>query len=150
MDSGDVFIKYEDLKFCLNEGDNVDTTYNIVFFGPHGAGKTDLIDILFNQVILPLKRSAFGGCKFIEGTYTTGKEKHNQEMRRRIRVVDTIGLSGEDLDSQQIININEDSLRNNLNFVDKVVVMANEKIEGKQIESIRKVLKVNNSEANIV
>ena len=127
LEGADSFLTFKDMQFHLKEEDDVDGTYNIIFLAPSGAGKPDLIDFLFNQEILPLKRGLTRSCKYINGSmrYSLEEEGSKQERSKKIRVVDTIGLCGGDVDDKEIMNVMEDSLRHNLNYVDKVVVCIN-------------------------
>ena len=110
-------ISYKSRHNFLEKSDS--TWYNVVFVGASGAGKLPLINHLFNQEVLPNKKPLTRNCRYICGSY----------QNKKVCVVDTIGLNGEDLDSDQIININIDSLEANLSHIDKIVIIASRRIE---------------------
>ena len=120
-------ISYKSRHNFLEKSDS--TWYNVVFVGASGAGKLPLINHLFNQEVLPNKKPLTRNCRYICGSY----------QNKKVCVVDTIGLNGEDLDSDQIININIDSLEANLSHIDKIVIIASRRIELEHKKSIGKI-----------
>ena len=105
-------------------------SYNIVFIGPSGAGKRPLINHLFNKYVLPPVKPLTRKCLYIQGTY----------QAKPVCIVNTIGLNGEDLDPDQIISLNMDSFKENLSHIDKIVVIASERIELEQKNPSKKLL----------
>ena len=129
--------KFRGREFFLNKSD--EDNYNIVYIGVSGAGKKRLINHLFNRKLL-VGRS-FGETRsvtYIHGTYQS----------KEFCIVDTLGLCGEDIRSEQIINVIQDSLEANLKFIDKVVIVASKRIEMSHKESIKRFLKFFDYENN--
>ena len=91
IDPGDYpVLQFEQEGLCLSEADN--DAYNIVVLGPTGAGKSTLINNMFNLTVCkaePTVESVTKEVKFLKGIFRFVGIKDT--LDKKANVIDTIG-----------------------------------------------------------
>ena len=113
-----------------------DLRYNILFLGPTGAGKSNLINMMFNQKVVESAASAVSITRhlaFIQGTCTYLRESTTE--KKELTVIDTIGFCDSIYSPEQILSLIKSGLQTNLVHLDKVVVVCSGRIEATQAKA---------------
>ena len=104
---------------------------NIVVIGPTGSGKSALVNQLYNMEVVISKsspNSVTRKCQYTQGTYNG----------RKVNIVDTIGMCDTVLSPEEVYNVVKDSVKANMVFIDKVVVVCYGRIQKDHKDSIGK------------
>ena len=129
------------LTYYLDSNEN---TYNILFIGPTGAGKSHLINVFFNQKICESNCSTQSVTReiyFIRGRGKVYNVNENQSIMQDIIVTDTIGLCDTEWDATAIITMIKNRVCSNIKFLDLVfVVIKAGRLPEVHIDNINKVL----------
>ena len=104
-----------------SEVDN-STTKNILFIGVSGAGKSSIINHMFNCDVAFTRSSTKSITKNVQ--YITGEFRG-----KKFLILDTIGLCGSEFKSDHIDEVIKDTIKNNLTKIHKIVVVCSEKIQ---------------------
>jgi GTP-binding protein EngB required for normal cell division len=119
-------------------------TYNVLVIGPTGAGKSHLINVIFNQEISDSKSSHFSVTReicFIKGRGRVYSEQRKNFVERSVCVIDTIGLCDTEWNDEIIINLIKGRVSNNFKHIDVVlIVFKTDRIQPSVAASIKKVL----------
>eukprot|EP00929_Paragymnodinium_shiwhaense_P037229 TRINITY_DN19875_c0_g1_i4.p1 TRINITY_DN19875_c0_g1~~TRINITY_DN19875_c0_g1_i4.p1 ORF type:complete len:447 (+),score=79.11 TRINITY_DN19875_c0_g1_i4:66-1343(+) len=113
-------------------------TCNILVVGPTGAGKSTIINLLFNQKVCQARASVNSVTRQMEilsGTYvSTAKRK------RRVNIIDSIGFCDSVIAPDEVLKIVKEYLRANVVYLDKVVIVTAGRIELEQATAIRNIM----------
>ena len=130
-------------------------SYNILLIGPTGAGKSHLVNVIFNRKIVESDAGLDGITDEIVMIKCMGKiydYETNQYMDRKIIVTDTIGLSDRrwnEANSPNLLQFLKERISSNFRKFDLVyIVFSNDRLLLEPIENIRNVLKWLNYERN--
>lgn len=119
-------------------------TYNILVVGPTGAGKSHLINVLFNQKICDSEaslRSVTREIYFIRGRGEVYDIEKKKFMTKNIIVADTIGLCDTQWEDSKVIDLIKGRVSKNFKKIDVVyVVFRADRLLKIHIENIKRVL----------
>ena len=128
-------------KASLTQED--DTSYNILFLGPTGSGKSTLINLLCNRNVNRAAASVHSVTRELQ--YIQGKHRKVLEdgtsTVRRTNIIDTIGFCDSVFTPKQVMQVIKSSVKVNLCHIDKVVVVCSGRIEANHVQAIQQFLK---------
>jgi len=134
------FLKWERKRHALTEADN--DAYNIVILGPTGSGKSTLINNLFNLTVCETGASAESVTRqvmFYRGTdnFKMRVEGEVLQTKKPVNVIDTLGFCDSLLSASQVLATIKSSVKVNLAYIDKVVIVCSGRIELPHVEAIK-------------
>ena len=128
-------------KAALTQED--DNSYNILFLGPTGSGKSTLINLLCNRSVNKTAASVHSVTRelqYIQGKLRKVMDDGSSNVRRT-NIIDTIGFCDSVFTSKQVLNVIKSSVKVNLYHIDKVVVVCSGRIESNHVQAIQQFLK---------
>jgi GTP-binding protein EngB required for normal cell division len=134
-------LSFECCKEFIDEMDN--EAYNIIILGPTGSGKSTLINHLFNERVVKASSGAHSITRQI--LYCQGKmnwsEDEAWDKRDRVNVIDTIGFCDTEMSGREVERAIHSSVRANITYIDKVVIVCAGRIEPAMVDAVRKMMK---------
>jgi hypothetical protein len=125
--------------------DSSEDTYNVLVVGPTGAGKSHLINVLFNQAICASQVSHHSITReiyFIRGRGKVYNVQRRELVEQNIVVADTIGLCDTDWDDAKIINLIKGRVCSNFKSIDAVyIVFRAERLSKEHVANIKNILR---------
>ena len=131
------FVQCGGPKDALTEKDK--KAFNILVFGPTGAGKSTIINHIYNMYVCPVSsgpQSKTRRVHYTQGGYFFGKKW------KTVNIIDTIGLCDSMLKDEEVHQFIETSLKINLMHIDKVLVLCFDRITQPHVQSIQQFLKL--------
>eukprot|EP00092_Neocalanus_flemingeri_P065048 GFUD01079034.1.p1 GENE.GFUD01079034.1~~GFUD01079034.1.p1 ORF type:complete len:432 (+),score=79.37 GFUD01079034.1:52-1347(+) len=107
---------------------------NIVFLGPTGCGKSNLVNQLYNKKVVISEASASSVTRKIQ--YTQGEYRG-----QKVNIVDTVGMCDTVLSELEVYELIKDSIRANVVYIDKVVIVCAGRIEGAHKAAVKQFTK---------
>lgn len=101
-------------------------TYNVLMIGPTGAGKSRLINVLFNQQICEESmshRSVTREIYFVRGFGTVYNSLTNVRENKEIVVADSIGLCDTEWEESEVHCLIKERISANYKFIDLVYIV---------------------------
>lgn len=120
---------YTNQSLIIKDEDN--EALNIVILGPTGSGKSAIVNQLYNKNVVASKHSTKSVTRKVQ--YTQGM--YNE---RKVNIVDTIGMCDTVLKPIEVYNVVKDSVKANMIFIDKVIIVCYGRIQNDHKESIGK------------
>ena len=120
------------------------TAYNVLVMGPTGAGKSSIINLLFNQKICESDDSVDSVTKNIEFHVGHGECQPvvtEPSGVHRINFIDTIGFCDSQLSSKEVVELVKQQVLGNVGRIHKVMIVASGRIRKEEEESIKQMLK---------
>ena len=125
---------------------NDSEAYNVVLFGPTGAGKSTVTNLIFNQDVADAYDDPDSVTKNM--TFYTGEGYVTElirgrcvQVKKRINVIDSIGFCDSHLDPREVYRLIKEQITSNTATLHKVVILTSGRIEAQHKESIEQVLK---------
>jgi len=141
------FVRYERSPQAIDRQDL--DAFNVVFLGPTGCGKSHLVNHFFNKTVsvsAGTAESVTRDIHFFIGSAMLGraptddvKEWHLQ--RRKVNLVDTIGLCDSALPATLLQELIQQKLKGNFAYIDRVVIVCSGRIERGHQEAIHQFMK---------
>jgi len=141
------FVRYERSPQAIDKQDL--DAFNVVFLGPTGCGKSHLVNHFFNKTVslsAGTAESVTRDIHFFIGSAMLGraptddvKEWHLQ--RRKVNLVDTIGLCDSALPATVLQELIQQKLKGNFAYIDRVVIVCSGRIERGHQEAIHQFMK---------
>ena len=129
-------LEFTRTKNILTEADN--DSYNVVFIGPTGCGKSSLINHLFNLTVVNAAASAESVTRkvqFLEGS--TIMKTTERRFKRSLNIIDTLGLCDSVFTEDEVFSMIKSSLELNLAKIDKVLIVCSGRIENHHAAAIK-------------
>lgn len=106
--------------------DNASDSHIILVLGVSGAGKSNLVNVLFNQKIVKSKKNLHSVSKDIVFLKGSGNMVNYNlyEERKNIILVDTLGLCDSQTTSEEALEMNKSRISSNMNEVSQVIIVA--------------------------
>ena len=136
--SGSVVGKFTKHERALTKMD--DARYNILMLGPTGAGKSHLINMIFNEEIVATASSPQSVNRDLSFSQGTFEFYNNGCTVKDVTVIDTIGLCDSVLNEQDVLTMIKSKVQVNLVYLDKVVVVCSGRIEAAHARAIKRFL----------
>ncbi|CAK0884335.1 unnamed protein product [Prorocentrum cordatum] len=117
--------------FLTQRGDK-DT--NIVVLGPTGAGKSTIINMLFNRKVAKVKATAKSVTKqmhIYSGTFTF------REQTRTVNVIDSVGFCDSVMPASDVTRMVKEFIKSSVFHVHKVLIVCAGRIEDEQSQAIK-------------
>jgi len=135
---GSVVGKFNKHERALTKMD--DARYNILMLGPTGAGKSHLINMIFNEEIVASASSPQSVSRDLSFSKGTFEFYNNGSTVKDVTVIDTIGLCDSLLNEQEVLTMIKSKVQVNLVYLDKVVVVCSGRIEAAHARAIKRFL----------
>jgi GTP-binding protein EngB required for normal cell division len=136
--SDQALFKPTQIQYFLDDSPN---TYNVLLIGPTGAGKSRLLNVLFNRKIV---ESAEGFDSVTKEIYCLRSRKPNNEILpnyNEMILIDTIGLCDSSWDEKKLHQYIKGRINQNFKQVDIVLIaIRNQRILPEVKQNIKKML----------
>ena len=147
-----IFTGISDFIYCGGPKDALTAkdqkAFNILVFGPTGAGKSTIINHLYNKFVCPISagpQSETRRVHYTQGQYyfKNGDKKGKiGKGLKNVNTIDTIGLCDSMLTDEEVHMFINESLKINLMHIDKVLVVCFDRITPPHVESIQQFLEL--------
>ena len=137
---GSVTARYLGNSDMLTLSDNAG--YNVVFLGPTGSGKSNLINMLFNKTVVESAATASSVTRQVQ--YIKGQFTYKNEQKTTLKdmtIIDTLGFCDSVFSASEVLSMIQDSVKMNLAHIDKVVIVCSGRIEGVHAKAIKLFMK---------
>jgi len=137
-------IQFESAGTCLTRASDKD--YNILVLGPTGAGKSTIINNMFNSTVCAAAATAASVTRevnFLQGRsfFRVGDNRGQwQTMEKKVNVIDTIGFCDSVMTGTEVLSLIKNSVKINFAYIDKVVIICSGRIENTHVQAIRQVM----------
>jgi len=136
-------IQFESAGTCLTRASDKD--YNILVLGPTGAGKSTIINNIFNSTVCTAAATAASvtrEVKFLQGRskFTILDGGQIKTIDKKVNVIDTIGFCDSVMTGAEVLSLIKNSVKINTAYIDKVVIVCSGRIENTHVQAIKQVM----------
>eukprot|EP00928_Gymnodinium_smaydae_P070753 TRINITY_DN54525_c0_g1_i1.p1 TRINITY_DN54525_c0_g1~~TRINITY_DN54525_c0_g1_i1.p1 ORF type:complete len:351 (-),score=22.51 TRINITY_DN54525_c0_g1_i1:49-945(-) len=128
------------VKFLERSGiiADADNNQNVLILGPTGAGKSSIVNLIFNQRVSKVKASALSVTRHMDVFH--GEYKCPFGSHRKLNVIDSIGFCDSVIPPQEVLQLVKTYVKTNVLDVAKVVIVCAGRIEHEQAKAIKNLM----------
>lgn len=129
-------VRHSRRESILNTKDK--SAYNVVVLGPTGAGKSSIINLMFNKRICRAGDDIDSVTRNME--FHVGEGMTPGGIVKRINIIDSVGFCDSHFSSSEVYNIIKESVAGNCLQIHKVLIITSGRLQKDHQDSIKKIL----------
>mmetsp|Transcript_75868 Transcript_75868/g.234881 ORF Transcript_75868/g.234881 Transcript_75868/m.234881 type:complete len:436 (-) Transcript_75868:196-1503(-) len=133
-------VSFSNKVHVIEPGERADNDVNIVVLGPTGAGKSSIINCIFNQRVAKVKASALSVTRQMD-VYSGNFYHPVFKTHHKLNVIDSVGFCDSVIPPHEVLQIVKEYIKVSILFLSKVIIVCAGRIEAEQAAAIKNLLK---------